>query len=72
MTEQTGNERQIAHLQFTLDYFAQEIDTSVAEDGEDDNQYAFCMRMLHAQTSALVYLLKKGQTNLEYKNRLGD
>jgi hypothetical protein len=72
MTEQNGNERQIANLQGTLDYFAEKIDESIAEDGEDDNQYAFCMRMLHAQTSALVYLLKKGQTNLEYKNKLGE
>jgi hypothetical protein len=64
-------EQQIEFLQKHLDWLADEIDASIAEDGEIDNKYAVCMRLTHAQTSALLHLIKKGQTNVEYKNKLG-
>jgi hypothetical protein len=67
----TKEENQIANVQKSLDEIADEIDTSIAEDGEEDNQYAFCMRLVHAQTSALLYLIKKGQ-KVEYKNKIGE
>ncbi len=68
----TTQERQIANVQKSLDAIADEIDTSIAEEGEEDNQYAFCMRLMHAQTSALLYLIKRGQKNVEYKNKIGE
>jgi hypothetical protein len=64
-------EAQIELLEKHLDWLADEIDMSIAEDGQIDNKYAFCMSLTHAQTSALLHLIKKGQTNLEFKNRLG-
>ncbi len=69
MTEQNGNERQIAGLQKNLDWFADEIERTLdADDGDD----AIAWRLMHAQTSALLHLIKKGQTNVEYKNKLGE
>lgn len=58
----------IADLRETLAYFSEKIDKSIAKDGEDDNQTAFCYRLLHAHTSALIFLLGKNQTNVEFKD----
>ena len=67
----TGQEQQIAGIQESLDEMADKIDKSIEKDGETDNAYALCMRLMHAQTSALLFLIKKkGQTNLEFKNKL--
>lgn len=64
-----GNEQRIERLQARLDSLADEIDAGILEDGEDDD-YVVCLRLMHAQISALVYLLKKGQTNLGFKDKL--
>ncbi len=46
---------------------ADEIDYSLETDGEDDNQFALCMRILHARASASLHLLKKGIQPKELK-----
>ena len=70
-TEYTEKQkRQIANVQQSLDWMANRIDESIELDGETDNAYALCMRLMHAQSSALLHLIKKGQTGLEFKNKL--
>lgn len=56
----TNNERRIAEVQKTLDEMAEKIDASLAEDGEEDNQFAVCMQILHARASASLHLIKLG------------
>lgn len=63
----TENEQQIANVQRWLDRMADEIDYSLETDGEDDNQFALCMRILHARASASLHLLKKGIQPKELK-----
>ncbi len=58
----TEDEQRIADVQETLDLIANKIDTNYGDDND-----AMLLRMMHAQSSALLHLLKKGQKDVEYK-----
>jgi hypothetical protein len=64
----TEDEKRIIGFQEHLDLIANKIDQITVEDEDDEDNEALCYRLIHAQGSALLYLLKKGQTDLEYKN----
>jgi hypothetical protein len=58
----TEDEQRIADVQETLDLIADKIDTNYSDDND-----AMLLRLIHAQGTALIHLLKKGQTDVEYK-----
>jgi hypothetical protein len=61
----TEDEQRIVDVQGDLDLIADKIDRITDE--SDDEDAAFALRLIHAQGSALLHLLKKGQTDLEFR-----
>jgi hypothetical protein len=58
------DEQRIVDMQGDLDLIADKIDRIT---GEDEDNEALCFRLIHAQGSALLHLLKKGQTDLKFR-----
>jgi hypothetical protein len=61
------DEQRIVDMQGDLDLIADKIDRITGEDEDDEDNEALCFRLIHAQASALLYLLKKGQTDLKFR-----
>jgi hypothetical protein len=63
----TEDEQRIVDMQGDLDLIADKIDRITGEDEDDEDNEALCFRLIHAQGSALLHLLKKGQTDLKFR-----